>query len=96
MLCNAMWDGGIRISAGWHYEGVWGNVISVTRGSVCVKFLGEKRYVILEWLLERTGFTISLQVPQPDHDPRPTHAGHVALRLQPLAVSGTHGRARAP
>ena len=33
------------------YEGVRFNAISVTRGWVGVKFLGNKRYVTLEWPL---------------------------------------------
>ena len=33
------------------YEGVWSNVISVTRGWVGVKFPGKKRYVTLDWPL---------------------------------------------
>ena len=33
------------------YEGVWFNVISVTRGWVVVQIPGKKRYVTLEWPL---------------------------------------------
>ena len=35
MLHNVMWGGGIRISAGQRYEGVWSNVISITKGGGC-------------------------------------------------------------
>ena len=41
----------VKFSGKKRYEGVIFNVISVTRGRVGVQFLGEKRYVTLEWPL---------------------------------------------
>ena len=42
--------GGVcQLSRKKRYEGVWFNVIRVTRGWVGVKFPGKQRYVTLEW-----------------------------------------------
>ena len=38
---------GVQFFGGKHYEGVWFNIISVTRGWVGVQILGKKRYVTL-------------------------------------------------
>ena len=50
-LRNAIVGGGLghQISRKNRYEGVWFNVISITRGWMGVKFPGKKRYVTLEW-----------------------------------------------
>ena len=50
VLRNAVGGGGVIFPAGKKiYEGVWFNVISVTRGWVGVKFPGKKRCITLEW-----------------------------------------------
>ena len=54
MLRNAMGGGGgVSFPEKKRYEGVMFNVISVMRGWVRVKFPGKKRYVPLEWPLNR-------------------------------------------
>ena len=47
--------GGVKFSGKKCYEGVRFNVISVTRGWVGVKFPGKRRYVTLEWPLNKDG-----------------------------------------
>ena len=49
MLRNA--DGGVQFFEKKHYEGVWFNVISATRGWVGVQIPGKMCYVTLEWSL---------------------------------------------
>ena len=59
VLRNAVWGiGGVNFPRKKSYEGVWFNVISVTRGWVGVKFPGEKRYVALEWPQKVTKFDV--------------------------------------
>ena len=42
------WEG-VKFPGKKRYDGVWFNVISVTRGWVGVNFPDKKRYVTLEW-----------------------------------------------
>ena len=51
MFHNAMGGGGVSVPGKKRYEGVWFNIISVTRGWVGVKFPGKKHNVTLEWPL---------------------------------------------
>ena len=52
MLRNAVGVGGFSFPAKKCYEGVWFNIISVTRGWMGVKFPGKKFYITLEWPLK--------------------------------------------
>ena len=51
VLHNADGGGGVQFYEKKRYEGVWFNVIGVTRGWVGVKIPGKMRYVTLEWPL---------------------------------------------
>ena len=53
MLRNAIGGGGVSFPRKKRYEGVRFNIISVTRGWVGGKSPGKKRYVTLEWPLNR-------------------------------------------